>query len=111
MQFSTIVTVAILLWPMMCVTTKRLHDSGLSGWWQLAFAIPLWIAPPLGSLWVYLFWAFEGGFLIYLFWLAIGLAAIAAGIVVIGLRNGTEGPNRYGEDPRQVELSKPAASA
>ncbi|MEQ1780543.1 MAG: DUF805 domain-containing protein [Hyphomonadaceae bacterium] len=109
-QFSSLVAVAILAWPMMCVTTKRLHDSGLTGWWQFLFAIPVWIAPPFGMLWIYIFWTFEGGGLIYLFWLAIGCVAIIAGVATIGLHAGTLGSNRYGEDPRPGEPSKPAAS-
>ena len=102
-QPSSLAAVIILLWPMICVTTKRLHDSGLSGWWQLAFAIPVWIAPPFGDMWIRIFWTFEGGGLIYLGWLGIGWVAILAGIVTIGARGGTTGPNRFGDDPRPAE--------
>ena len=111
MQASSLMAVAILLWPMICVTTKRLHDSGLSGWWQFLFAIPIWIAPPFSFLWVRIFWTFEGGFFVALGWFAIGIAAIVSGIAVIGLRSGTVGTNRYGEDPRQEVTSKRGASA
>jgi uncharacterized membrane protein YhaH (DUF805 family) len=102
-QPSSLAAAAILFWPIICVTTKRLHDLGLSGWWQLAFAIPIWIAPPLGMLWIYIFWTFAGGGLIYLFWLGIGCIAILAGIVTIGLRAGNDGPNRFGPAPHAAD--------
>ena len=30
-----------VLWPVWCVTTKRLHDRNKSAWWQLVGFIPL----------------------------------------------------------------------
>lgn len=30
-----------LLWPQIAITTKRLHDRGMSGWWQIAFNVGL----------------------------------------------------------------------
>jgi len=37
---SLIATVALLI-PSISITTRRLHDTGRSGWWQLINLIPL----------------------------------------------------------------------
>lgn len=37
---SVLVTLAVLL-PGLAVSTRRLHDIGRSGWWQLLFLVPL----------------------------------------------------------------------
>ena len=41
---STIFSIAILV-PTIAVTTRRLHDTNRSGWWQLLFFVPVigWI--------------------------------------------------------------------
>lgn len=31
----------LFLWPLICVSTKRYHDRGKSGWWQLVLLIPI----------------------------------------------------------------------
>ena len=35
-----------MIWPSICVSAKRLHDRGKSGWWQLMTLIPL-----IGLIW------------------------------------------------------------
>jgi uncharacterized membrane protein YhaH (DUF805 family) len=40
MIFSSIYSLALLL-PSISVCTRRLHDTGRSGWWQLLLLIPL----------------------------------------------------------------------
>ena len=62
--------------PTISVTVRRLHDGNLSGWWYLA-AIAASFLPVLG-------------------W----LATIA--LLVVCAMPGTEGPNRFGEDPRRI---------
>ena len=37
---SGLFTLALLL-PTLSVTTRRLHDTGRSGWWQLIILVPL----------------------------------------------------------------------
>ena len=43
-MFITLYTLALLI-PGIAITTRRLHDTGRSGWWQLIYLIPLigWI--------------------------------------------------------------------
>ncbi len=59
--------------PMLTVMVRRFHDRNLSGWWVLGVAIGSNL-PYIGVL--------------------IGIAAL-----VITVMKGTEGPNRYGDDP------------
>ena len=40
MWLSTIYSLILLL-PSISITTRRLHDIGRSGWWQLIYLIPL----------------------------------------------------------------------
>ena len=41
------VAVAVFLWLAICLTGRRLHDTGRSAWWLLVFAIPV-----IGALWL-----------------------------------------------------------
>ena len=60
--------------PSIAVTVRRLHDRDLSGWWYLGFIVASLV--PL-----------------------IGFIASIAFLVVLVLP-GTEGPNRFGPDPK-----------
>lgn len=40
-QFVTLVYSLVLLVPSIAAATRRLHDTGRSGWWQLIALIPL----------------------------------------------------------------------
>lgn len=86
--------------PMVALFARRLHDQGLSGWWVLlllpfpplslyqsyraVFAVqnPTWLNEPNPP----------GPWFPWLF-------AIVAGILILHLRPGRRGPNRYGPDP------------
>jgi len=59
--------------PSLAVTTRRLHDTGRSGWWQLLSL--LGFIPLIG--WI--------GSIVVLVWCAL---------------EGNPGPNRYGPDPK-----------
>ena len=89
---GSIVSVVQALWlllPTVGVTTRRLHDRNLSGWWQalpLAAVLPAIAGAVLDA---------EG--LLILAGCAAGLASLAL-LVVYALR-GTAGPNRFGADP------------
>ncbi len=56
--FSSVFLIAVLL-PFLAAGTRRVHDSGKSGWWQLWLLVPLggivlmgfvWAEPPASSL-------------------------------------------------------------
>ena len=51
---SSLYTVAVLC-PIITLNTRRLHDTGKSGWWQLSFVIPL-----LNIYYIYLLWIKKG---------------------------------------------------
>ena len=78
-----------LLLPTVGVTTRRLHDRNLSGWWQmlpLAAVLPAIAGAVLGA----------DGLLV----LAGSAAALASlGLLVVYVLKGTTGPNRFGPDP------------
>ena len=78
-----------LLLPTVGVTTRRLHDRNLSGWWQmlpLAAALPAIAGAVLKA----------DGLLV----LAGSAAALASlGLLVVYALKGTSGSNRFGSDP------------
>ena len=78
-----------LLLPTVGVTTRRLHDRNLSGWWQvlpLAAVLPAIAGAVLGA----------DGLLV----LAGSAAALASlGLLVVYALKGTSGSNRFGPDP------------
>jgi uncharacterized membrane protein YhaH (DUF805 family) len=68
--------------PMIAVQVRRLHDLGVSGWWYLAYVaggVVLPEVPNVGN-------ALNG--------------LLALGWIVWMFFPGTQGPNRYGEDPK-----------
>lgn len=78
-----------LLLPTVGVTTRRLHDRNLSGWWQalpLAAALPAIAGAALDTTW-----------LLMLAGCAAGLASLA--LLVIYALTGTASSNRFGPDP------------
>lgn len=122
---STLFGLATLL-PSLAVTSRRLHDIGKSGWWQLAWCAALALAWGIAVVILFIGLAFAfaafgdwiltlgtGGDLsdIILAVLPALLAFIVAAAVTLGLivwaiiwmaRQGESGENRYGPDPRTV---------
>jgi uncharacterized membrane protein YhaH (DUF805 family) len=69
---------AILLWPFVAISVKRLHDLNISGWWLVAAAII-----PFASRITY-----------------IGPATLwLIAVVLLGFIPGKSGSNRFGNDP------------
>jgi uncharacterized membrane protein YhaH (DUF805 family) len=92
-----LVLVALLEWLNVAVAVRRLHDRGQTGWWLLLlYAAPLALSVASTRLapneW-------EESVLI----LAV-FVLVLAGVVVLGVLPGSEGPNRHGGgvDPAQL---------
>ena len=78
-----------LLLPTVSVSTRRVHDRDLSGWWQAlpaALMLPGLIGLAADAEWLYIVAA-----------LAVGIASI--GLMIVYALKGTSGPNRFGSDP------------
>ena len=104
-----------LLYPVVALGVKRLHDRGKSGQLMAVFLAPgliLQLGDLLG------FTAREqmvGGATVYLpnmlGWLLIvvSLGVAIWALVELGILKGTPGPNAYGPDPLAGEAAQPAA--
>jgi uncharacterized membrane protein YhaH (DUF805 family) len=77
-DWSILLVLLVLLWPLIAVVVKRLHDLNISGWWVLtAIAVP-----GVSSL------VSVNGWIITLLV-----------VVVLSLVPGRSGNNRFGRDP------------
>ena len=99
-------TLAILLWGSAALIVKRLHDRDKSALWYplfgLAPALCYWLGVAYsGNISNVLSPAQQG------FWL-LGGALWVWTIVELGFMPGTNGPNRYGPDPRGMTQTAPA---
>jgi len=105
--------IAVFAW--VCLCTKRLHDMGRSGWWQLlpillgpvliiGSAMSIGIGAILGEItntdWAAL--AGVGGLLVSV---AIAFIAVAAFTLWVGVAEGQPGENRYGEPPLNAVMA------
>ena len=101
--------------PGISITTRRLHDIGRSGWWQLGYVVVTIVV------WIVLIGAFVAGFavlederpwfagLLFLLTTTASVGAIALIVVWViwFVRKGDEGQNKYGPDPRQSTSQQP----
>jgi uncharacterized membrane protein YhaH (DUF805 family) len=94
---SAMMNLALLI-PWISVTVRRLHDTNRSGWWILAFMFVIAAAIAMTTVGYMRFsgtsTAFAGGIL-----LVLVMLATAVTMLVFMVLPGTEGPNRYGDDP------------
>jgi uncharacterized membrane protein YhaH (DUF805 family) len=96
LRMAGLISLIVLLYPLLAISIKRLHDLNLSGWWCLPGLAPHYIlqfAPLMGLDDLHsptlLFQALDwGDAAVSLIWL-----------VVVGFFRGTAGANRYGPDP------------
>ena len=115
-----IATLAFII-PVTSLATRRLHDIGKSGWWQVLFYAPAGFLVALNGL------IDEGGLsllagpdpdnalLLTLLKIQLGLLvfgglawALGALLGIIFLsKKGNAGPNKYGPDPRQATSQQP----
>jgi len=99
---SNLVSLFYLFPAYVAVPVKRLHDRGMSGWWQLLFAVLMIIG--LGMLiggGLMASGGNEGGVMIGLVLVGL-LLVLAVGItqlILFGFLPGQKMPNQYGPDP------------
>lgn len=104
---SALVNLAILL-PTLGVGTRRLHDTGRSGWWLFGLMALVAVGSALVS------------FAVASMASPLDMESLAKGLLVAGsallipvfplcivmlvwlIQKGTKGPNRYGEDPKRA---------
>jgi uncharacterized membrane protein YhaH (DUF805 family) len=105
---SAIATV-VTLWPQVALTSKRFHDRGMSGWWQ----VPFNIAVAAGSYFAYsalleinaamandIDAAIDPSVVPpLLVGCALVIVAGLAELVILGFLPGKTGANKYGDDP------------
>lgn len=80
----TLTILLLLFWPQGVILARRLQDLNLAGWWVTLF----WLIP---LALVLLHAPLPSGTGTTVSWLAA---------VILGLVPGTQGPNKYGNDPR-----------
>ena len=92
-----VVNLALLV-PTIAVTVRRLHDTERSGWWILAVIVPLVAVGAMVGAGI--FDGNLGSSPTPFFWVSLFLLIVAAVMLFIFMiLPGTDGPNRYGEDP------------
>ena len=103
---GSVIALAALI-PSIALTSRRLHDIGKSGWWQLL---------PLGGLILVFLILFSAGAYFESLWpmslmeLLVSLVLFLGSIVLLIvwlIKKGDEGPNKYGPDPRQPTSQQP----
>jgi uncharacterized membrane protein YhaH (DUF805 family) len=88
-----------VLWASICICFKRFHDLGYPGWYSLLQMAPFAVELALFVVGM----AIPG--LLGIVWLlikilsAVGFLIVIAQLLLVYIRVGQEGPNRYGPDP------------
>jgi uncharacterized membrane protein YhaH (DUF805 family) len=92
----------ILFWPSIAIATKRLHDRGLTGWWNLASFLAVIVIAVV----TYLSLVARTDLMADPFNAWAGVVASAASVAIILyvliqtlFLRGQPGPNKYGPDP------------
>jgi uncharacterized membrane protein YhaH (DUF805 family) len=104
MNPATLATFVVLSvagwWLAFSAAVRRLHDRAKSGWWCIALCVGPFVMLTFGQM---------TGIMPLSFLFAVGGYALAIwGIVELGFRRGTAGPNRFGPDP--LENRPPGAA-
>ena len=86
---SAILVLATLV-PSIAVSVRRLHDTDRSGWWLLAIVIPYAVVG-FGAATTNMTATMIG---------AVAVLIVAIALLVFFVSNGTQGPNRFGPDPK-----------
>ncbi len=87
--------------PQLAVTVRRLHDTGKSGWWLLVYYIVIICAATVLSLSA-IKATMDGNELVeWPIWVSLAiLLVISIWFLVLMVKKGDVGRNKYGEDPK-----------
>ena len=97
--FANVVILLILLWPEFCISSKRFHDVGYPGWYNLGWILPLIFGELVSTLDLFfLSFAVLLSTVALVLW-GIGVLVSLAALIFVYIRAGQQGPNQYGPDP------------
>ncbi|UXM95992.1 DUF805 domain-containing protein [Bartonella sp. HY329] len=95
----------VFFFPRLGVTVRRLHDLNLSGWWSvLLVGLALTTLIPLLRFYfmdVYLYLINIGS---NVFWFKFVFSLLVFVLLIVLIKKGTNGPNKYGENPVKVDV-------
>ena len=94
----------LIIWPTLAVTSRRLHDMNLSGWWQAGvyFAGAAIIGVIVLTMGAAFFMDPMTAGVTGIFVLMAILIAYLIFFIMLSVVRGTKGPNKYGPDPLEV---------
>jgi uncharacterized membrane protein YhaH (DUF805 family) len=96
----------LMVYCLLAVSVKRLHDRNRRGWWILLFPLaPVVLASIVSALGEDL-----APVLTHAVWAVVLIVTIVA-LIELGVRPGTAGLNRYGPDPRARVRGDPRQGA
>ena len=88
----------VSLWPMLSLTSKRFQDRAVTGWRQAIYFVVLVVGAGVAA---------NGMLTASMTMISVGFFIAVASIVVfiaeICFLKGTDGPNKYGPDPLEIQ--------
>ncbi|MGH6663374.1 MAG: DUF805 domain-containing protein, partial [Pseudolabrys sp.] len=100
--FADLAILLILLWPQYCISSKRFHDVGYPGWYNLLWLLPIIVGQLLSSLDMFFLSFAVLLSTVALVFSGIGALVALAALIFVYIRAGQQGPNQYGPDPLAI---------
>ena len=85
------------IWPSIAVTIKRFHDRDMTGWWVLWSTLLLCVTAGGAAV-----GAVQSNILVSVIFGVLALIVSLYFFIILYILGGTEGDNKYGQDPRQA---------